>query len=76
MIVKAGFAAVIVACLTSPVLANDETADQRDAAHLAHCRSVAHSEMAYESCVSGREANPNGWSAITPKISASRQASE
>jgi hypothetical protein len=76
MIVKAGLAAVILAGLVSPVLADNAAADQREAAQRAHCLTVAHSnEMAFESCVSGHAANPKAWVPFGQESSLSRQAS-
>ena len=77
MIVKAGLAAVILAGLISPALANNADADQRLGARRAHCLAVAHSdEMAFESCVTGHAANPKAWVPIGQESSLSRPTSE
>jgi hypothetical protein len=61
MIAKTGLVAIMMFGFASPSMAYDAVSFQHDTAQRAHCLATTHSEIAFESCVSGTPANPKAW---------------
>lgn len=75
MIAKVGLVTIVMIGFTSPSMAYNANFFQRDAALRAHCLATTHSEIAFESCVSGMPANPKAWVPISRHRSFSERAS-
>lgn len=75
MIKKAGLAAIIVVGLTSPGMAYDSAFFQREGAQRAHCLATTHSEISFESCMTGSPANPKAWAPIAQRASLPQKVS-